>query len=703
MQLSKSQVRTVMNIMTVVLLVLLFCSIILGYLMQTLRSDTFENYQSMSAFVKNSLDDQLQNIRRYSLFLELNTTSIDTAKHTQSYERVPDPIYKLSLDLLNYQSITPIVDDIYIYYPKSDLIVGNIGCFPSKSFFALYRNQHTDTYANWIEDISTAPLELSVLSFPQKQSLCYLRRIGDDQNPQGYIVFVLNIKNLFSSFSEQITPTIKNFKLSLLADGIPLIQENYRSSTENLLEGIDLANGKYEILNKNSLQIHVIPSSFSNLSYVNIYDLGDSYRSLRLLLILTLGGILLIGIAAFILSLSLSVATSKPLRELLLKMGASPDSVSDEYTTINNRLDLLLDEKSLRISKLEAQQDNIDSLFLLLLLSPSLTSEEQAFQIAKRNGIMMQNQYFYPIIFSSPQDIGQVNNDRFMSLLTELGYECWATPWKSFFVMVLHADEVLENQQLENLARTIREQVFVSVDTQALIALGSDSLLGIRDRFTAVLKEYPGNSRNAGSILFASEKNDNSTLLQSLELALKKNDGHAILVVIDSMFNGQKTISKTMGEPLAEVFNTYFRAQSIAHEIGTDEQGVYWKSRFLSVLSLCTKEVASPAKVFSQPSMAKQAKEIIDSEYTDYFLGLYKLAEKLSVSNSYLSTTFKETYGIGVVQYINQLRIKLAKEMLLSTNKSIKEIALEVGFSSDISFIRVFKRYERKTPGMLRK
>ena len=102
-------------------------------------------------------------------------------------------------------------------------------------------------------------------------------------------------------------------------------------------------------------------------------------------------------------------------------------------------------------------------------------------------------------------------------------------------------------------------------------------------------------------------------------------------------------------------------------------------------------------------SVAERAASIIEQEFTDPLLGLYRIAEELKLSNSYLSTTFKAQYGVGIVQYMNQKRIDFAKELIVNTEMSIKEIALACGFSSDISFIRVFKRHEDKTPGTLRK
>lgn len=100
--------------------------------------------------------------------------------------------------------------------------------------------------------------------------------------------------------------------------------------------------------------------------------------------------------------------------------------------------------------------------------------------------------------------------------------------------------------------------------------------------------------------------------------------------------------------------------------------------------------------------IAEQAKAFVDENYCDPLMGLYYVAEHLDVSNSYLSTAFKNAYSIGLIQYVNGLRIEKAKEYILKTDKNIKEIAQMVGFSSDINFIRVFKKYENTTPSSLR-
>lgn len=703
MQLSRSRFCTIKSIMTVVLFVLLLCSVVFGYLMLTLKSDSLENYRTMSIFVQKALDAQLQNIRRYSLFLELNATSGDAARMERRQGTVPDAFYRLSLDMLNYQSITPIVDDVFIHYPKSDLIIGNIGCYTADSYVALSDGLEVDPARSWIRAISEAPQELSIVPFPEADTLSYIRRMGPADDPAGFIVFILNVDNLVASFSHSISEDISNFQLTLLADGIPLRVESASDTLKEFLHRDLITQGQQTIMNEGSLQIHVSQSNFSNLSYITSYDLGESYRSLRLILIICIISILLIGLSAFLLSMSISSSSNKPLYDLMQQIGIAPeDQLTDEYASISRQFDRILHENSFSSSKLQTQQDNIDSLFLILLLSPVITHEEAAFQTAKRYGVMMQGQYFYSVLFSSPDDFSTRTYDRFMALLIEQNFECWAVIWQGKFVLILHADELLADADLSALVLLIREQIFSECRTSAVISPSCDTLLGVRENCYSVA-EYIDQSTCSSEVVFLADVLEQDSHFQQVKEALSQKDTARISHLLDQLFQEHKCISLAHGQVYAMLFNAYCKENAIACEVLTNDGGYYWKSSFFSALPLISEQESSPVQSSQQKSVALRAKEIIDLEYTDYFLGLYKLSEKLQVSNSYLSTTFKETFGVGVVQYTNQLRIQLAKQMILSTPKSIKEIALEVGFSSDISFIRVFKRYEKQTPGKLRK
>ena len=55
--------------------------------------------------------------------------------------------------------------------------------------------------------------------------------------------------------------------------------------------------------------------------------------------------------------------------------------------------------------------------------------------------------------------------------------------------------------------------------------------------------------------------------------------------------------------------------------------------------------------------------------------------------------------GEGFLDYLNDYRVKKAKDLLECTDTLVKEVGFKVGFSSAQSFNRVFKRYTGMTPG----
>lgn len=83
-------------------------------------------------------------------------------------------------------------------------------------------------------------------------------------------------------------------------------------------------------------------------------------------------------------------------------------------------------------------------------------------------------------------------------------------------------------------------------------------------------------------------------------------------------------------------------------------------------------------------------------------IDLNALAEKHNVSYSFFRKMFKKYTGVSPGQYHLQLRITRAKEMLASTDKSIKEISYELGFQSIFYFSNIFKKKEGVTPSHFR-
>jgi two-component system, response regulator YesN len=79
------------------------------------------------------------------------------------------------------------------------------------------------------------------------------------------------------------------------------------------------------------------------------------------------------------------------------------------------------------------------------------------------------------------------------------------------------------------------------------------------------------------------------------------------------------------------------------------------------------------------------------------------LASLFYVNRSYLSHLFKSKLGKNYVDYLNEVRITKAKELLTSSKRSLCQIAKAVGYDNAKYFFRVFKKITGVTPEQYRK
>lgn len=83
-------------------------------------------------------------------------------------------------------------------------------------------------------------------------------------------------------------------------------------------------------------------------------------------------------------------------------------------------------------------------------------------------------------------------------------------------------------------------------------------------------------------------------------------------------------------------------------------------------------------------------------------LSVTTVSEILGMNRSYFSHLFKKETGINFVDYVNVARIKKAKELLITTDYRIYEIAKMVGIESPNYFSILFKKIMGKSPNDIR-
>ncbi len=123
-------------------------------------------------------------------------------------------------------------------------------------------------------------------------------------------------------------------------------------------------------------------------------------------------------------------------------------------------------------------------------------------------------------------------------------------------------------------------------------------------------------------------------------------------------------------------------------------------SGFLTTL---LQELESKLDSSSQlPPYLTEVKERMDSEYMHPF-SLDELAHEARISKYKLVRDFTAHLGISPINYLISVRIRHAKQLLVSTRDPVNEIASAVGIDNMNHFIYLFKKSEKMTPGAYRK
>jgi transcriptional regulator GlxA family with amidase domain len=79
------------------------------------------------------------------------------------------------------------------------------------------------------------------------------------------------------------------------------------------------------------------------------------------------------------------------------------------------------------------------------------------------------------------------------------------------------------------------------------------------------------------------------------------------------------------------------------------------------------------------------------------------LSKEVGLSRTRLAERFRHFLGMSPITYLTDWRMKQAAEALQKTRKSVLEVALDLGYSSEAAFNRAFKRAYKTPPAHFRR
>ncbi|MBR2340399.1 MAG: helix-turn-helix transcriptional regulator [Clostridia bacterium] len=147
------------------------------------------------------------------------------------------------------------------------------------------------------------------------------------------------------------------------------------------------------------------------------------------------------------------------------------------------------------------------------------------------------------------------------------------------------------------------------------------------------------------------------------------------------------------------------RRITLSHKFGEERDAMHTYSLLLELLHRLSGETergVSTSKNYKNSEVIKQAINYMDEHYTSK-CSLEEIAASVNFSPIYFHSVFKKAMGITPYQYITNRRMRLAREYLTMSDKTVAEIADSCGFESQSYFNYSFKKEVGITPGQYRR
>jgi two-component system response regulator YesN len=224
---------------------------------------------------------------------------------------------------------------------------------------------------------------------------------------------------------------------------------------------------------------------------------------------------------------------------------------------------------------------------------------------------------------------------------------------------------------------------------------------------------------------YAEAVKDNHSLPELFEKMvsyIKACDRDGVTRYIDSIFEGFQTpnyvidpstikyevihlISHILNEAAALRFSAYY-LQAVRESMYKKLQATSTSDQLQKLLTDFSLDLIRQIEALRQNKYSptvKQVVEYIQEKYSDYNISLKTLGDMLSVNPAYLGRIFRQATKEFFSDYLANIRVMKAKELLLTTNMKTNEIAKLVGFSSPSYFYTAFKKITGRKPSEIRK
>lgn len=704
--LSKCDFHWLRSYVIIVLAIMIVFSVYSAVIISQVKKDADENNRQFANYYHTIMEESLQSIQDYSATLLFS----DNAKKLHMYREaeMADPMalsdaYDLVFNIRDFVLINNMLEDIYVYYPEIDHIIGYNGCFHTYTYYKSENvtpvPQH-EAFQQWKNTVlDNEHAGFFTYSSPAGQDSIYYQvntDFGFNNKPR-VVVAKISKERLDAYFSEMLSNISYEFAGLVDDNGNLYAQAGNAEFYTN-------QDGQYEYQNSNHLICYEVKSDLWPLTFVTVQNFATAYKIVK-----TTGNILIVGLIATLLVgvLLAGFYASKNMQDVdkIVRRFDSGDEgkLARNFEYIGTEIDKLIDKNRQAIQAVEQQEKMIGSFFLQELLRRENVTEKDVGRLCAMYHISLENPLFSLVIAWRQE--GALNHDAlldFADAAADDNFVVYWAPINQLAVFLCNYEARTKSPQgpVLEFAKQMRSHCACQVEISPVM----ESAGGIAEAWKQLRKPF---IPEISPVVEKPAVDDGLTILREFNDAIDRDDLTTAIAIVPDLnrkFLAGRNENLTLCRRYTLLGKLYEAYSTDSLRLQTDElmelvRTSQWEQKLITLLERIDRDVN---RKVDMRQVAEIAKDMIDAEYSNPQLGLQMIAEHIGVSQSYLSRLFKTKYSMSVIQYLNYVRIEEAKQQMLAGKENLKVIAMNVGFSSDVSLIRVFKKFENTTPGNFR-
>ena len=671
---------------------------------KTVKDSARTSNEDLATFMQKTLDENWQMVFENSMQL-VNSSRAEALNKTNAEEDFTDlSTYHFVSDFRQFVQSNRMVDAVHMYVPDRDWIVGSKGTYASHTYWtAMYGVGKTQDYAydTWMTDLfGSRSVGYFIIQNGNRMDLYY--RLSAF-TPGGRILVVKINTDELEDTLHWICEDTENSFLGMV-DRV----SNVYAYSGNYEKFINTQSNQLLPVDEDTYLYTEVRSNIASMRYVAIKEQSNAYRQSNTVTSLALVFLLFAFLSGVVLAVFAALRTTKPVRQLAEKLKGSDSIAGNELQYINQQIDDLLQENKNALDALTKQQNRmIGRTFLNECLKFTQKENIEVEAIAAICGIAFENGLYLVILrergasdyasdISAAMD--ETEDDENMIL--------WTQKQDLDVLLVNYDEQTIVDRVLAALRKHSGENTRIvcgepTKNPEQIRTMYLDCLRQLQRREVVLLPNTAEPKKEFDAL-------KGKTILGSFQKYLADEDfRNAILLVPElcsKYLNADRELERNCYRyaVIQQMLNTKSAPdmrQGLV-KLAKEEDIAKFEVQLCELLEQCARWRRIHRD--NDNDIASGARCIIDEMYADPLLSLHMISEEIGISQSYVSRMFKKKYGIGIAQYINQVRIFHAKKLIEEGSLNIKTISIQVGFSSDVQFIRVFKKMEGITPGAYR-